>query len=116
MAFRKDLIDLGEYSQGGDQTAALGLVDVAAEYSTKIDHLRELLLIVALIKNDDDRNRVKAVVDDRMKQTAKGIDISLKEVNLEISQARSNAIVSTGNQMKAELRKLQELLSPVPGK
>ena len=116
IAFQKDLIDLGKYSQGPDKIAALGLIDVAREYSTKIDHLRDLLLILSLIKNDDNRNRVKVVVDDRMKHTAKGIDISLKEVNLNISLARSNAIVSTGNQIKAELRRLQELLSPVPGK
>ncbi len=116
MAFRKDLIDLGKYSQGLDVTAAHGLIKVATEYTTNINHLRDLLLIVTLIKNDDDRNRVKPVVDYRMKNTAEGIDISLEEVNLEISQARSNAIISTSNQMKAELRRLQKILSPLPKK
>lgn len=116
MTFRIDLFDLIEYSQGDDRTRFLRLLDVAKEYSTKIEHLRELLLIVVLIRNDDDRNRVKGVVDDSMKHTAKGINISLKELNFEISQARSNAIVAMGNQMKAELRRLQELLSYVPGK
>ena len=114
MAFEKDLIDLGKYSHGvDDKNAALGLIDVASEYATKIDHLRDLLAILTLIKNDDDRNRVKPIVAARMKYIAKGIDISLKRVNLEISQAQSKAIISTGNQMKTELRRLQELLSPV---
>lgn len=110
-AFEKDLIDLGEYSQGADQAAAIRLIDVAVEYSTKIDQLRDLLLILTIIENNDDRSRVMPVVVASMKNVAGGIDISLKKINLEMSQTRSNAIISTGNQMKTELRELQKLLA-----
>jgi hypothetical protein len=112
-AFQQDLIDLGKYSKGSNTDAAIGLIDVAAEYWTALDHLKDLLFIVTLIKNNDDRNIVKAVVDERMKHIVKGIDLSLKRVNLEISRAQSNAVVSTGNQMKMELRRLKVLLSPM---
>lgn len=117
MAFRQDLLDLGKYSQGlDDWTIAIGLGNVAKEYAIKTNHLQDLLLILTLIRNDDVRNFAQTVVDLRMKHTAKGIDSALEEVNIHISHSRSNAIVSTGNQMKTELRRLQELLSPVSGK
>ena len=112
MAFWGDLIDLGKYNQGHDKTAALTLIDVANEYAIHTDHIQDLLFIITLIKNQDDRSRVTPVVSKRMKQISRGIKISLKEVNLAISLVRSSAIVSTGNQMKAELRKLQDLLLP----
>jgi len=112
MAFEKDFIDLGKYSQGvSDKTAANGLTDVASEYSREIDHLRDLLFILTIIDNNDDRSLVIPVVAASMKYVAGSIDISLEKINLEMSHARSNAIISTGNQMKTVLRQLQKLLA-----
>ena len=112
MAIEKDLRDLVEYTQGIDRDAANGLQQIASISSTRILNISAFLRIMTMIENQDDRNRVNSFIIGAIKFEVKGIDIDIKGVNLMLSYARNNAIILTGNQLKTELRKLQELLSP----
>jgi hypothetical protein len=108
---QKDLIDLAEYSKGLDQEAAIGLTGVAEAYTTRLDHLRDLVHIYSLIPSKDDKQLIRPVITDRMQYIAKEIDIHLTQVNIYLSIARSPAIISTGNQMKSDLREIQKMLN-----
>ena len=110
---QQDLIDFMEFSQGVDRKSVVGLLDIAQEYTNKLMHILDLLRILTLITNDDDLNRVKLYGAFRMNLIAESIDLYLEKVNFDIYHANGQAIISTGNQLKTELRRLQELLSPI---
>ena len=112
LAVSQDLMDLANVSQGVDQETALKLVSIAIGYTQRMQHIRDLLYVLTLIKNTDDRNSVKSMIDIRIGGIPKEIDLAIPLVTLRISMARSQAIILAGNQMKTEMRRLQELLSP----
>lgn len=113
-AFLNDLINISKNSPNVvDKYSALELIQVADLYKADIDYLRDLLFIVSIIKDDNDRNRVNYFLDLQMKDTARGIDHYTELANLAISHAQNDDIVSTGNKIKTELSKLQKLLSPL---
>ena len=111
MSHRLDLTDLAGYSKGLDQEAAFNLIGVAKAYTSRLDHLRDLVHIYSLISSKDDKQRIRAVITDRMEFIVKEIDISLKEVNLYLSRAESPAIISIGNQIKSDLREIQKMIA-----
>ena len=113
LAFSQDLSDLANVTQGVDQEAALEIGSIAIGYTQKMLHIRDLLYVLTLIKNNDDRNRVKSLIAYRIEVIPMDIDVNIQLVTLHIAGARSQAIILTGTQVKTELRRLQELLSLV---
>ena len=114
LALTQDLADLAGVSQDVDQEVAIELSEITVHYTNKMLHIRDLLEILTLIKNNDDRKRVKSLIANRIEGIPPVIDIVIPLVTLQISMAQSQAIILAGNQLKTELRRLHKLLSSEP--
>ena len=99
LAFSQDLSDLANVTQGVDQEAALEIGSIAIGYTQKMLHIRDLLYVLTLIKNNDARNRVKSLIAYRIEVIPMDIDVNIQLVTLHIAGARSQAIILTGTQV-----------------
>lgn len=118
-ALSNDIATIVKNSQNVTDTySALELLHITELCMATINHLKDLLFIVTKIKNDNVLNsvHVHALLILRMELSVNLIDRLVERVNIIISDVKSKAIVSTGNQIKTELRRLQKLLSPVSKK
>jgi hypothetical protein len=111
-AFSQDLVNLSSFSQiMSDKKAVIELANIVSEYRNHAMYIKDLLFITEMVKNNPDRKIATDIIGEHAKYVSKMIDLSIKSVNLYISNTKNNDIESIGNQIIIELRKLKELLS-----
>lgn len=110
IAHREDLIEIAKNSRGNDVEIAINLGELANRYTIELAHIQDFLLIEARIRGEADRQRVKPVINARLKFVAEGIDLSIKQINLSLAHLNSQALVATATKMRDDLRTLMELL------
>lgn len=113
LSHQEDLVEIGKNVSGGDREITINLIDLVREYSTKLEHFKDLLLIQSLVRNAADRARIAPIIGRRVATLSEGIELSIKQVNLSLSHLRSRAVISSATQLRADLRELKELLQRV---
>ncbi len=107
MEFRHDLLDLCKLSSGTDLTYALNLGDVISLNIERMNALQDFLRIVNLAQDSNNITRIKNIVTFRIQHLSEKIELSLENINLQMSKIKNNAILLIGDKTKTELRKLQ---------
>lgn len=112
----QDLITLSRSMRGGDVETTLNyettqdLMNVASLYEIEMGHLQYLLLIDSLVAHEADRQRIKPEIRRDVREVAGRIDLSIKQVNLDLANLKSQAVIATAVRLRDDLRDLKALL------
>ena len=93
-----------------DTEIAINLIDLVNLYSIQLEHLQELLLLNSTVKTLEDRKRIKPIIDRGFKAVASRIELSIKQVNLSIANAKHQGIIATALKLRDYLRELRGVL------
>jgi hypothetical protein len=93
-----------------DTQVAGQLRTVAMNYYARSDFIEEELLIVALLKDPSDKQKIAGLVQSRILGTLKDFESAFTHVNLALSVAKTPAIVAAGNKLKDTLKDLEKQL------
>lgn len=76
----------------------------------RLDHLHDLLSIVSIITNNNERNEVVKLTTTQILAMRKYLDSDIKSVNLNLAYTKNTYLISLFSHVKEELRKLQDIL------
>jgi hypothetical protein len=110
LSHQEDFLEISKNTRGSDVEIVINLIDLAREYVTKLDHFQDLLLIQSLVGNAADGARIGPIIRRRVAILSEEIELSIKQVNLNISHLRSPAVLSGATQLRADLRELRQFL------
>jgi hypothetical protein len=111
-AIRTDLIKISKsVSDNHNKEVALNLVDKTELYNSRILYIKKKLIVLRLLRTNDVRESVTIRINDYVNITKELIDLDIDDSIIDVAPASNNAIISLGNNLKIELRKLKELLS-----
>ena len=99
--------DTTEYGIASD------LNTVASQIYDYLDSTRTLLYIWDNLSCKPDREKVRWIILDQIRDYAKRIDISIKFVNSRLSFTRIPAMANSGTQMKEDLREIKTLFESI---
>ncbi len=108
--YREDLIDIGKNINGLDQEITINIIAVATEHTIILTNIYDILLIKSLVKNPDDINRIKPVINKNFYNVVDNINLSVEKINISLSKLHNQAVIAIATKIKDDLRELKELL------
>ncbi|MGB8991031.1 MAG: hypothetical protein WCD80_03150, partial [Desulfobaccales bacterium] len=73
MAHRKDLIEICKNLNRDDAEITINLINIANEYSIKLEYIQDIILISSLISNKTDKAQIEPIVIKIIKLFMSGI-------------------------------------------
>jgi hypothetical protein len=111
-AIRADLIAVSKsVSNNHNKEVALNLVDKIEFYNSRILYIKKNLTILRLIRTNNARESIMKLIYTRAQTTKELIALDIDDTIIDVAPASNNTIISLGNDLKTELRKLKEELS-----
>lgn len=111
-AIRADLITVSKsVSDNHNKEVALNLAHKAEFYNSRVLYIKKKLTILRLMRTNSARESVKKLICTRGNTTKELIALDIDDTIIDVSPASNNVVISLGNDLKTELRKLKEELS-----
>ena len=113
LAIGKDLLEMSKAQQRNiDQfQCVIDLQAAAIQASDYFSAASDIVHIYDMIDARSDKARVKPYINNRLEQYSQLVEISIKLVNLSLSNLTIAGIAATGTRLRDELRDGQSLLS-----
>lgn len=108
--YQQDLLETGKNLTDFELHCWKEVYSIVSEYSEKLAHIRDLLLIESLIQSDADRQRVGLIIKFRLKAIHDRIENSVKMANIEIAGTKSPITAGIATKLRDDLREIRELL------
>jgi hypothetical protein len=83
----------------------------ANRHGDVLDYLSAMLEMYETVQSQTDKEKLRPIIDPRLRNELESIDISIKNSNNMIGFTRSSGVATTATNFKEELRKLREMLS-----
>lgn len=106
----RDLLDLARSMTGDEQEIVIHLQSGAHECSLVLGHLLDLLLIYDLIRNQEDKRRVRPIIRENIKYTIRSLNTLISQVNLGLAHISNQAVLNSAEDLRSEMRAVQEIL------
>lgn len=111
----KDLLEMAR-AQKHDIIQFQCVMDLATSANQANDYLSaasDIVYIYDMINARSDKGRVKPYIKQRLEQYSQALELTIKLVNLSLSNLTISGIAATGTRLRDELRDGQSLLSTV---
>ena len=111
MYHERNLIDIRKNIHGDDDVMVYELFALTGECHARLSHLTDLILIISVIENANDKNNIIApLLKLQITSLYKYVDGAIKRVNLCISHFRNQAVLSTAIELRSDFFGLKEFL------
>lgn len=113
--YEQDFIEFTKSNRNNtnEYEIARELVTVARESSDLVDAASSLLFVYDNITSKADRATVSRFIESKLSTYVQMLDLSIKQINLQLSYTKSVGIAASGTRLKEELRDIKSLLESI---
>jgi hypothetical protein len=105
-----DLADIAKGIHGLDQEIALKLAKTPERCSVALEHVHDVLVIEAVVQNQDDKERIKPFISLHIKHATEDVELLTRQLNETIGYLTNQAVTATAVKVRDDLHAIKELL------
>jgi len=109
-----DLIDICKNLDRDDAEIILNLSDTVNSFHSNLEHMYDLLLIESIITLPNDKKFVEAMINTKIANFLREIDLYIKEINRGASFLKNKAALTKATELRIDIQRFKSLLEMKP--